>query len=572
VTLVQFVSLFRDGQKASMSTRSGEYVTLRQLRAEVGNDACRFFYMLRKCDQAPGFRPRPGQVAEQRQPGVLRPVRPRPHLLGAGAVGRRRGALAGPTWRRCSTSANSPCARGWPNSPNWSSIAARDYAPHALAFYLKDLAGDFHGWYNAERVLVDDAATARGAPGAGAGDAPGAAERAFPAGCFATNEHVTMGKFDQTSGGGPRGAAGTQEKSAGGTLLGMFIGLVIGISIAFGVVWYLNKSPLPFQNKYEGAPKARTASRAAQAPPPPRRRPCPASPATSRPTGASSSTTCSKASSRPRPGTAAPAATPGGPPHPRRRRQAGTGTVFFLQVGAFQKPADADNLKAKLALTGLEAGVQEVSIPEKGTMHRVRDPSAPFRDQTGEEMNNGARLLGAALARTPQRGGGAAQGHACLDVKAARILDTNLIGMAQTLQPFVAAMKARGSGRLAGIASVAGIRGLPGAGAYSASKAATIAWLEALRVELRGSGVRVVTIAPGYIATPMTAVNRYPMPFLMPADTAARHFARAIERGTSYTVIPWQMGVAAKLLRLLPDPLFDALFARAGRKPRGLDL
>ena len=153
-----------------------------------------------------------------------------------------------------------------------------------------------------------------------------------------------------------------------------------------------------------------------------------------------------------------------------------------------------------------------------------------------------------------------------------RIFETNVIGMAQTLQPFVAAMKARGSGRLVGIASVAGIRGLPGAGAYSASKAASIAWLEALRVELHGSGVRVVTIAPGYIATPMTVVNPYPMPFLMPADAAARRFARAIERGTSYTVIPWQMGVAAKLLRLLPDALFDALFARAGRKPRGLDL
>jgi short-subunit dehydrogenase len=134
-----------------------------------------------------------------------------------------------------------------------------------------------------------------------------------------------------------------------------------------------------------------------------------------------------------------------------------------------------------------------------------------------------------------------------------RIFETNVIGMAQTFQPFIAAMKARGSGRLAGIASVAGIRGLPGAGAYSASKAATIAYLEALRVELRGSGVKVVTIAPGYIATPMTAVNRYPMPFLMPADAAARRFARAIERGTSYTVIPWQMGVVAKLLRLLPD-------------------
>ena len=153
-----------------------------------------------------------------------------------------------------------------------------------------------------------------------------------------------------------------------------------------------------------------------------------------------------------------------------------------------------------------------------------------------------------------------------------RIFEINVIGMAQTFQPFVAAMKARGSGRLAGIASVAGIRGLPGAGAYSASKAANISYLEALRVELRGSGVRVITIAPGYIATPMTAVNRYPMPFLMPADEAARRFARAIERGTSYTVIPWQMGVVAKLLRLLPDALFDALFARAERKPRGLDL
>lgn len=153
-----------------------------------------------------------------------------------------------------------------------------------------------------------------------------------------------------------------------------------------------------------------------------------------------------------------------------------------------------------------------------------------------------------------------------------RVFATNVMGMAQTFQPFVAAMKVRGSGRLVGIASVAGIRGLPGAGAYSASKAATIAYLEALRGELHGSGVRVVTIAPGYIATPMTAGNPYPMPFLLAADDAARRFARAIEGGTSYTVIPWQMGVVAKLLRLLPNPVFDAIFARTGRKPRGLDL
>jgi short-subunit dehydrogenase len=150
------------------------------------------------------------------------------------------------------------------------------------------------------------------------------------------------------------------------------------------------------------------------------------------------------------------------------------------------------------------------------------------------------------------------------------VLRTNVLGMVATFQPFVAPMRERGAGRLVGIASVAGIRGLPGAGAYSASKAAVIAYLESLRVELHGSGVKVVTIAPGYIETPMTAVNDYPMPFMLPADEAARRFARAIDAGTGYTVIPWQMGVVAKLLRLLPNPLFDRIFARAGRKPRGL--
>ncbi len=153
-----------------------------------------------------------------------------------------------------------------------------------------------------------------------------------------------------------------------------------------------------------------------------------------------------------------------------------------------------------------------------------------------------------------------------------RVLRTNVLGMVATFQPFVAPLRARGQGRLVGIASVAGIRGLPGAGAYSASKAAVIAYLESLRVELHGTGVKVVSIAPGYIETPMTSVNTYPMPFLLPADQAAVRFARAIEAGVSYTVIPWQMGVVGKLLRLLPNPLFDRLFARAGRKPRGLPL
>lgn len=153
-----------------------------------------------------------------------------------------------------------------------------------------------------------------------------------------------------------------------------------------------------------------------------------------------------------------------------------------------------------------------------------------------------------------------------------RVLRTNLVGMVATFQPFVEAMRMRGSGRLAGIASVAGIRGLPGAGAYSASKAGAIAYLESLRVELHGSGVRVSTIAPGYIATPMTAINPYPMPFMLPVAEAARRIAREIDAGRRYAVVPWQMGMVAKLLRWLPDAVFDRLFAHAGRKPRGLPL
>ncbi|GHU37998.1 short-chain dehydrogenase [Betaproteobacteria bacterium] len=149
-----------------------------------------------------------------------------------------------------------------------------------------------------------------------------------------------------------------------------------------------------------------------------------------------------------------------------------------------------------------------------------------------------------------------------------RILDINVYGLAATFSPFIPSMRQRGKGRLVGIASVAGIRGLPGAEAYSASKAAAIAYLESLRVEFFGSGVKVVTIAPGYIATPMTAHNPYPMPFMLSADEAARRFARAIERGASYTVIPWQMGLVAKGLRLLPNWLYDRLFARAPHKPR----
>ena len=150
------------------------------------------------------------------------------------------------------------------------------------------------------------------------------------------------------------------------------------------------------------------------------------------------------------------------------------------------------------------------------------------------------------------------------------IMDTNVLGMVATFQPFVEPMRARASGTLVGIASVAGFRGLPGGGAYSASKSAAITYLESLRVELHGSGVSVVTLCPGYIRTPMTAANRYRMPFLIDADDAARRMARAIDERRRLAVIPWQMALVSLLLRRLPRWLFDRLFARAPRKARGL--
>ncbi len=149
-----------------------------------------------------------------------------------------------------------------------------------------------------------------------------------------------------------------------------------------------------------------------------------------------------------------------------------------------------------------------------------------------------------------------------------RTLATNVIGLAATFQPFIGPMVARGSGRLVGVASVAGVRGSPGHGAYCASKAAVISYCESVRSELRGSGVSVLTLCPGFVATPLTARNRYPMPFLLSAEAFAERAERAIAGRASYRVIPWQMAIVARLLPLLPNTVFDRLMAGRPRKHR----
>jgi len=156
------------------------------------------------------------------------------------------------------------------------------------------------------------------------------------------------------------------------------------------------------------------------------------------------------------------------------------------------------------------------------------------------------------------------------------VMQTNVMGMAATFHPFLEAMKAQAAnltpgqkaGTLVGIASVAGIRGMPGHAAYCASKAAAISYCESLRGELKSQGLRVVTLAPGYIQTPLTQKNKFPMPFLMRAEDFAAEAFKAIEKGASFQVIPAPMAWVARILRILPDALFDRLFKNQPRKHR----
>jgi short-subunit dehydrogenase len=147
------------------------------------------------------------------------------------------------------------------------------------------------------------------------------------------------------------------------------------------------------------------------------------------------------------------------------------------------------------------------------------------------------------------------------------IMDINVLGTVHTFQPFVHAMKTAHRGQLVGIASVAGLRGLPGASAYSASKAAAISYLESLRVELAGVGICVTTICPGYIRTPMTDNNPYRMPFLMDADVAAKKMVTIIEKKKRYAILPWQMAILGRLMKLLPTSMWDWAMKNAPRKP-----
>lgn len=157
-------------------------------------------------------------------------------------------------------------------------------------------------------------------------------------------------------------------------------------------------------------------------------------------------------------------------------------------------------------------------------------------------------------------GGGESHGQA------SAIFATNVAGLVNTVHPAADRMRRRGRGQLALMSSLAGFRGLPGAPSYSASKAAVRAYGDALRGRLRHDGVTVSVICPGFIRTPMTDVNGFPMPFLMEVEDAALRIRQGLARGRSRIAFPWPLYAAVRLAAILPPPLSDPIFGRMPEK------
>ncbi len=147
------------------------------------------------------------------------------------------------------------------------------------------------------------------------------------------------------------------------------------------------------------------------------------------------------------------------------------------------------------------------------------------------------------------------------------IFSTNIGGVINTVQPLLPQMIERKRGQIAIISSLAGIRGLPSSPAYSASKACVRVWGEGLRGWLKTYGIEVSVACPGFIKTPLTDVNPYPMPFMMEAGKAARIIAAGLAKNKSRIAFPWQLYVPLQLMSWLPLWFADPLFARLPAKP-----
>jgi short-subunit dehydrogenase len=148
-------------------------------------------------------------------------------------------------------------------------------------------------------------------------------------------------------------------------------------------------------------------------------------------------------------------------------------------------------------------------------------------------------------------------------VTARRLARVNYEGALNAVGAVLPGMMARGKGHLVAISSLAAWRGMPRSGPYSASKAALTMLFESLRLDLADTGIVVTTVHPGWVDTPMTKKHPYPMPFLQPVDRIARQIADGIERQRSQIDLPWQLALVMRLLRVMPNALFDRILRRA---------
>ena len=212
-------------------------------------------------------------------------------------------------------------------------------------------------------------------------------------------------------------------------------------------------------------------------------------------------------------------------------------------------------------LEAVAGACRELGAEVLATLLDVTDQDATAAWVAGSERH---RPLDLVIANAGISAGTHGGGESAAQVRA--IFAVNLDGVVNTVMPATAPMRQRGRGRIALMSSLAGFRGFPGAPAYCASKAAVRVWGEALRGELAAEGVAVTVICPGFIVTPMTAVNRFKMPFLMTADAAALRIRRGLDHDRGRIAFPWPMHVAARLAACLPGALMDRLAENMPRK------
>ena len=150
-----------------------------------------------------------------------------------------------------------------------------------------------------------------------------------------------------------------------------------------------------------------------------------------------------------------------------------------------------------------------------------------------------------------------------------RVMAVNYYSIVRMIAAALPRMLAEKRGHLVAVSSLAAYRGMPGSGAYNASKAAVTVLMESLRTELRGSGVTITTVAPGFVRSEMTAQNEFKMPFLMDADVAAARIARALDRKTSEYRFPLPTSIMVRISQLLPNWLYDRILGSARPDPTG---